>query len=389
MDIVLLERMNKAGLKFLASLTPSQTYIMIVEEAIKLAEAHTAALFLVKDGQLERVATYPATLVGGIEPRKKGFTYRAYKMGKVLVSDPASLKRVHPELKGKRLGGGIFIPLSYQGKSIGTLSLMLSKESEMLKKNFRVLEIFGSYASLAIHKAELFNEIQEALSNRDLFISLAAHELRTPTTTIYGYAQLLFDKTKDEDSVESRWISALHAESYRLSLLIKDLLEINRIKMGQLQYVLKECFLREVVERAIDNFKFNYPKREIIFEDHTGKKEDTVVGDFDKLLQVILNLLDNAAKFSPEETKITINLNFKSRYFTIQVKDRGKGISKKDLSKVFQGFYKGKDALNEGMGLGLFLCKSIIEAHRGTIHLHSRVGRGTLVEIRLPQAKYG
>ena len=198
---------------------------------------------------------------------------------------------------------------------------------------------------------------------------------------------MLYDRNKLKNNVESRWVESLHAESHRLTLLVRDLLEINHIRMGQLHYELKECSLREVIIRAVENFRVNYHKREVSFDDKLGENGSTVVGDFDKLLQVVSNLLDNAAKFSQGDTAIIVRLKFKSPNYILQVKDRGNGIPKKDLPKVFDGYYKGKDSMNEGMGLGLFLSKNIVEAHRGSIHLHSRVNKGTLVEIQLPRAK--
>jgi signal transduction histidine kinase len=383
---VALEKIYKASLKFLVPLTPEETYSIIVEEAVKLVGAEYGSVILDQEGELVRVYS-SSPLAYKTKNRKKGFTYRAFSERKVIMAQIEETSKAHPELKEVGIRWTMFIPLSYQSKSIGVLTVNSAKNEQLNKKELKILELFGSMASLAIRKTQLYSETMKALETRDLFISMAAHELRTPITTIYGYAQLLHNKTMDDRSVESRWIDELHTESYRLTLLVNDLLAINRIKAGQLQYVLKECSLKRIIERGVRNFKFNHPYRVVLINDELGKKSDLVVGDFDRLLQVLINLLDNAAKFSPSDSDITINLKFKSPYLILSVTDKGKGISKKELPRVFEGFYKGRDPSKEGMGLGLFLAKNIIDQHHGSISIHSRINKGTTVNIHLPWVK--
>lgn len=381
----ILEKINKVGLKFLTPLSLQQTYVIVVEEAVKLIGAESAALYLMENNRLVRAAYYPTTVNRLIQPRKKGFTYQAYKKKKTLVVYPKQFAKVYPKLKKGKFKSAIFIPISHHHQSIGTLSLLLTKDERFSDKELKAFDIFGSYASLAIHKNKLLEETEEALSIRDLFIAMAAHELRTPITTISGYSQLLHSKLSGADTPESRWVDELVWESSRLVKLVNELLAVNRIKTGQLQYILKECSLKEVIERAVSDFRFTHPDHKVVFYNQVNSSQALVIGDFEKLIQVLLNLLDNAAKFSPAKETITINLKFKPSYLVLQVKDYGKGIDKKDLPKVFEGFYKGRDPSREGMGLGLFLAKSIIEEHRGSIHIHSKVGKGTIVEVQLPK----
>lgn len=383
----ILEKINRAGLKFLSPLTLQQTYSVVVEEAVKLIGAHSAALYLMQDGKLIRVAFYPHDLDRIIKPRKKGFTYQAYVNKKTMVVSGAQFDDAHPGLKKRHFKSAIYIPISYHHQSIGTLSLLLRNEKRFSEKEIKSFDLFGSYVSLAIHKSQLFEEIKEALSTRDLFISMAAHELRTPLTTISGYTQLLHSKFSGSDSAEARWVEGLLWESSRLTQLVNELLEVNRIKNGQFQYVWQECSLKQIIERTVLNFRFNHPYYKITIHDHLSNGQDRVIGDCDKLIQVLTNLLDNAAKFSSSATEIIVNLRFKLPYIVLQVKDQGKGIDKADMPRIFEGFYKGRDPSKEGMGLGLFLAKNIIEEHRGSIHLHSKLNKGTTAEIHLPKAK--
>lgn len=383
----ILERIYHSTLKFLESLTAEETYTTVVQEAVKLIEAEYGSILLDQKGELVRVyASSPVAYQ--TKNRKKANTYRAFTERRIIVADILDLQKAHPELKKMGVASTIFIPLSYRNKSFGVLIVNSQKKITRSAIELKTLKLFGLMASLAIRKAQLHEETKINLENRDLFLSLAAHELRTPVTTIFGYAQLLYDKLQNKNNTEARWVNALHSESYRLTLLVQDLLEINRIRTGKMQYFFKECALREIIKRAIDNFKFNYPDREIFFDDRLGTNKGVVIGDFNKLLQVLTNLLDNAAKFSGAESKVVIILKASNQSFILQVQDQGMGIAKKDLSRVFEGFYQGSSSsAKEGMGLGLYLAKNIVEEHRGTIHLHSRLNRGTLVEIQLPKTK--
>ncbi len=198
----------------------------------------------------------------------------------------------------------------------------------------------------------------------------------------------LDNRKENLPEAESRWAEGMHTESYRLTLMMNDLLEINRIKSGRMQFDWKECSLRYLMTRTVNNFKFNYPDREIVLRERLQENEaDYVIGDHDKLLQVFTNILDNAAKFSKHDTKVIFDLCSKGGNFIISIKDSGTGISKKDLPRIFEGYYRGRDANREGMGLGLFLAKNIVDEHHGFIHIHSKVNKGTTVEVHLPKAK--
>lgn len=382
-----MEGIYRAGLKFLAPLKPEETYATIVQEAIKLVGAEYGDIYLEEQGELVRVYSsvptdYPT------KHRRHDTTYRAFKERKIIITDVSEVARAERVgLHKMSIQSTVFIPLSYRSQSIGVLTINTTKKIGDSNVELKVLRLFASVASLALKKTQLYNETRRALETRDLFISMAAHELRTPLTTISGYIQLLHTKFAGADTPESRWIEELLSESSRLTQLVNELLAVNRIKAGVLQYIWKECSLREIIHRAISDFRFNHPHYKINFQDQLDTTQDRVVGDFDKLLQVLINLVDNAAKFSQPGSEINLALKFRTPHLVLTVRDHGKGIPKKDLPRIFDGFYQGRDPSKDGMGLGLFLAKNIIEEHRGTIHVHSRVNKGTVVEVQLPRAR--
>lgn len=382
----ILEKIYKASLRFLNQLTPSETYAAIVEEAKKLVQAESGSMFLNTDNGFERVyATNP--LLYKVKPRKKGHIYSVYTSGKPMVTEIKDLEVIHPQLKKMGTKSVIFIPLSYKNHSIGVLTVQAYENKRFTNKELEILNLFGSMASLAVKKNQSYEETKKALETRDLFISMAAHELRTPLTAVNGYIQLLKNKLLNKEGNEGRWIEQLYAESVRLTHLVNELLEINRIKSEELQYFLRECSVIDIINRAKSNFQFSYPERQLIVEEKIGTKKDILIGDYDKILQAITNLLDNAVKYSADNTPIELILKIVGGYFVIQVCDQGIGIRKEEQEKIFEGFHRGSGHNKEGLGLGLFLVKDIVTRLHGFIQVKSVVNKGTTVEIRLPRLK--
>lgn len=384
----ILEAIYRSALKFLSPLNPDETYKTILNEAIKLVKADSGAIhlyiqkeFKVVYASLEQFYT--------IAPRRKGHTFQAFVTKKPVISGIDDIKRAHKELRNLQIKSAIFIPLSNKNKSIGVLALNSGKEEYFSSRELEILKLFGSLASLAIVKSQLYDEVNKALGARDLLISMTAHELRTPITTISGYIQLLQSRLSGVNVMESRWIKELRWESQRLALLVNELLEVERIKAGQFLYHFRECSLRAILSQVLKDFGFNHPDHKIIQIDKVEKNDDRIIGDFDKLLRVINNLLDNAAKFSLPEQVITITLKPQLRNIILSIKDKGIGIPGKDMPYIFEKFYRIGNHSREGMGLGLFLAKSIISQHDGIISIKSKENTGTTVSIKLPKAKYG
>lgn len=381
-----IEVFNKAALKFLEPLTPKETYKIIVNEAIKLVHGDEGSIALEDSGLLKIVyASLGDPTLRRL--RKKGFSYRVFNTRKALVVNEKALMRVHPELVKIGIKSSILIPLSYKKKTIGVLVIRSYTEKNFSNKELSLLKLFGSLASMAIRKMQLYTEMKKSVEVRDLFISTAAHELRTPLTTVNGYIQLLRSKISEKNFPYFHWFQQLSFEAVRLTLLVNELLEINRIKTGQFQFTWKECNINDIIERAASNFSFSYPKHTLIIKNTLEDSSHFVVADFDKLLQVLSNILNNAGKYSPTFTEIILSVHYRSPYYIIHIEDHGQGIEKEDLQDIFQEFHKGKGRKEDGMGLGLYLAKHIIQQHHGTIGIKSQVGIGTTVTMKLPKAK--
>lgn len=381
----IIEAIYKSSLKFLEQLTRNETLEIIVEEAVRLVNGNYGSILLSVNKELVRVYASKDTAYQ-THIRKNGNTYKCFETGKPVLATIKQMQAAHPELKKAGICSTIFIPLTNKKKSIGVLTVNSKLDQEFSDYDLRTLQLFGAMASLAIRKTQLYDEIKKALDMRDMFISMAAHELRTPLTTISGYVQLLVPKVKKEDGITKIWIDELAKEVSRLAQLVKELLEINRIKSGTLQYNYKEANITEIANRAIKTIEFGYPNKKVILDNKLGH-DYYVVGDYDKLLQALSNILENAAKYSQSGKDIKMALGKNNGHLRIVVKDKGIGIPQKELPRIFRGYVQGKNHTREGLGLGLFLTKNIIEKHLGSIKIKSVENKGTTVEVLLPKAK--
>lgn len=380
----ILQQISISALKFLVPLTTEETFKIIVSEAEKIIGADYGTIFLQEQGELRRVYA-DATFFNEVQQRPRGFTYDTFTSNQPKVVDVAIEKNFHPAIKKQGIKSIVHIPLSYKDKTIGVLTVHAKYHKKVSKADFHFYTLFGALASMAIRKMQLYDETREALKTRDLFISLASHELRTPLTSINGYIHLLSSKLKDNKGSEGKWISELTAESKRLTSLITELLEINRIKQGQLQYEFRECGLKDFLDIAIERYRFVNPEREVQYIQDPKIDNARVIGDANKLLQMTTALLSNADKFSRPDLPITLKVKLTAKHVVILVIDHGAGITDAHLAHIFEGFYKGENLDSQGLGVGLLLAKHIISSHHGIIAIKSKKKKGTTVQVKLPR----
>jgi K+-sensing histidine kinase KdpD len=386
-DANIFEILNHSTLKLLEAPSLEKLCKMIVDEGRKLLETDHGSIFLFEKNKLERVYT-SSPLLRKSKIKKRGHLEKAFLSGKLVLLQSPQTEKLSKEYKILGIKSVVLLPLSYKSSTIGMLVLHSLKEQYFSNGQLRILKLFASVACLAIIKSRLHEETKRALEIRDRFISLASHELRTPLTSINGYIQLLYGKLANRDTIESRWMEELYNESIRLTNLVKELLDINRIKQGQFAFTLSEVDMKEVVEKVIKQYRSYNPEREIIFEDKIFDNHYRVIGDFDKLREMVAALLSNAVKFSTPSAKIIITLIPTTRSIHMKMKDYGEGIPKDDLENIFDGFYKTQYTQEkEGMGVGLLLAQYVVNYHKGKISITSEKQDGTTVDVELPRLK--
>jgi two-component system sensor histidine kinase KdpD len=215
-------------------------------------------------------------------------------------------------------------------------------------------------------------------------LSSISHDLRTPLVSITGALTSLLDKnSKLDDTTQNELLKTAHEESDRLNRLVGNLLDMTRIEAGALRISRKPCELRDVVGVSLEQLREKIGSRDIRV--NIPKDFPEVCMDFSFMMKAFLNLIDNALKYSPQDTPIDIKAALIRDKVNIEIKDQGIGIPNSDLTHVFEKFYRAeKPQQITGTGLGLSICKGIIEAHGGRIAAQNNPDKGVTFIITLP-----
>jgi two-component system, OmpR family, phosphate regulon sensor histidine kinase PhoR len=222
------------------------------------------------------------------------------------------------------------------------------------------------------------------------FVSLVSHELRTPLTSIRMFIETLtLGRVKDLQQ-EQEVLKLLSGETERLSELIERVLDWARIESGRREYLLEPRPVKEVLEAAVSAFKAQRLGNDVDLRTELSSALPSIRVDQEALAGAILNLLQNAFKYSSAGKPIFLRARSERRGVAIDVEDQGEGIAPREQRKVFDRFYRVDNLLSrktEGSGLGLAIAKRIVEAHGGRITVRSEVGKGSCFTLHLPEAK--
>lgn len=229
------------------------------------------------------------------------------------------------------------------------------------------------------------HDIKESEQQKDFFISMASHELKTPITSIKGYVQILMSMYKDNgDDFLKRSLQIVDKQIVTLTTLIGDLLDVSKIKSGSLQLSKEHFYMNDLIQEIVDEVLLIQPNAIVHFSSHTVAK---VCADKGRIGQVLINLLTNAIKYSPNSNEVYVEDKITADGITVTVTDAGIGISKPDQKRIFQRFYRvaGKDEKTfPGFGIGLFIAAEIVHRHNGKIGVDSEPGKGSVFYFSLP-----
>jgi signal transduction histidine kinase len=301
----------------------------------------------------------------------------------------------------------VTVPLRSQGRRIGFLRLLSTAvggfgpaESQMVES---VAAVLGAPIQLlAGHDAELGlrrelaeaveaerrarSEAEAALAARDQFLSIASHELKTPLTPIKASAQLALRAIQQPEvdrARAARQLRMIDGQVDRLRVLVDDLLDTARIQTGRLELRADLVDLVDLVARVVSSWDEAHRAR-LTFE-----ATQALIGSWDpfRIEQVVTNLVDNALKYSPAPRPVDLHLAAEGPWAVLRVVDRGIGVPEDMRNRIFEPFSRGAAAATRnhgGLGLGLFISRTIVERHGGTLELESHVGRGSTFIVRLP-----
>lgn len=284
-----------------------------------------------------------------------------------------------------------YLPLKTSAGVVGVLGVKpLDPASHLTPEQHRLLDACASVAALAIERARLVEmarstQLLEATEKLQMaLLNSVSHDLRTPLVTITGALSSLADRTAPlDDPTRTSLIETAWEEAERLNRLVGNLLDMTRLEAGALRIRSEPCDIQDVVGSVLERLKSRLAGRQVNVNIAPDLPWATM--DFVLMEQVLVNLVENAVKYSPPDAAIDIGARLNGAQLEVEVADRGVGIPVADLARVFDKFYRIQNPDSVvGTGLGLAICKGIVEAHGGSIRADNRPGGGTLLTVSLP-----
>jgi PAS domain S-box-containing protein len=266
---------------------------------------------------------------------------------------------------------------SHTGVVIGGLFFGHPQPAMFREEHEHLVAAIATQAAIALDNAKLYEEVHALNTKKDEFIAFASHELKTPLTTISGYMQL----AKLKPQVPGEIVEKVIKQVTRLNSIITDLLDLSRIQAGKLDLHFTKISLQNLVKESIDSVTPG--NHEILVE--LPDEQIVINVDVQKIMQVLVNIISNAIKYSTPPAKINVSGIRLGDQVKISIQDQGIGMSGHHLDKIFSQFYRiAKSSNTPGMGLGLFISKEIIEMHFGKIWADSEEGKGSVFHVQLP-----
>jgi signal transduction histidine kinase len=286
------------------------------------------------------------------------------------------------------------VPLLREEQIIGSLSFNRKAAGEFPPEVVEVLKTFATQSALAIQNARLFREIADksaqleaASRHKSEFLANMSHELRTPLNAIIGFSEVLAEGMFGEiNEKQTEYLQDILESGRHLLSLINDILDLSKIEAGRMELELSDFHLPSALENALILVRERASRRGIKLGSTIDERLAMIAGDERKVKQVLLNLLSNALKFTPEGGRIDVGARLHDHVAEVSVADSGIGIAPADQDAVFEEFRQvgAADKKAEGTGLGLALSRKFIELHGGRIWVKSQVGQGSTFTFTLP-----
>ena len=403
----------------LASQLDLDALVQMVGELMKeLFQANIVFLaFLDKETNM---VNFPYVYGDDIAPIKfgQGLTSSIIKSGEpALINQDvnARYEELGIERTGKEAASFLGVPIITGKDIIGVISVQSTEQVNRFDEDdMRLLSTIASNVGVAIHNAKLFEDTikaqaqaeearknaEEANEAKSAFLSTVSHELRTPLTSVIGFAKIIRKRLTDkifphingDEKMEkikdqiAQNLNVVISEGQRLTTLINDVLDLAKIEAGKMEWHIENVDMGTVIDQALAATAAVFDEKKLKLKKKINNNLPTIKGDRDKLIQVLINLLSNAAKFT-DKGEVICSAVLQNDDFIVSISDTGMGISPEDQPKVFDKFKQVGDTLTDkpkGTGLGLPISKEIIEYHGGKIWVESEIGKGSTFSFNLP-----
>jgi signal transduction histidine kinase len=289
-----------------------------------------------------------------------------------------------------RAGNALIVPLQSTETVIGALTV-LDHEGGFSTEDQDVLKMLASQASIAIANSQLYERTKELDRLKSEFVAVVSHEVRTPLTSIKGSLELLGDdRFHTLPDPQKELLGICQANTERLITLINDILDFSKLEASKLTMTMEKVDLGRVLAEAVENIRSLAAMRQVEIDLRIDSSAGSVEADPMRIGQVVTNLVGNAIKFSPDKGHVEIFASGDESLVTVSVKDYGRGIAPRDLSRLFQRFAQLDSSTTRkagGTGLGLVISKGIVEQHGGKIWVESALDQGSTFSFSLPRSR--
>lgn len=315
----------------------------------------------------------------------------------VIISDILKNERLTPEVRdlldNERIETLVIFPLVTRGKWLGSLLVLFSRPVRFEPVELRHIKVLVDQATTTLNNLQLLEieaesrlEAERANEIKTKFLAMISHELRTPLTSIIGFTTTLLAKDVSWDSAEKvDFIQIIQQEANRLQELIDHLLDLSRLEAGRMAITLSPHSLDDIIQDALPQLHTLTAGRVLTIQVPDDLPQIQV--DAKRIAQVLVNLVRNAATYSPEGTEIQISVGMRRGVVQVNVSDQGPGIQPSEHKKVFKAFRRGantQEGVTQGAGLGLAICKGLIEGHQGHIWIKKKTTPGATISFTLP-----
>ena len=376
----------------------------VVANARSLCRADTALIYLLDGAQYRlaraagmpeefsrHISQHPITLDEGSLIGRVGLTHRALQIEDVL-EDPSYGRGDAQRTAGYRTVMGA--PMLLDDDVVGVLSMWRTEVNPFDDRSTTLLTAFAAHAAAAIRNAHLVRvleqrtaELEVASRHKSEFLASMSHELRTPLNAVIGFSEVLLERMFGElNERQEEYLRDILDSGRHLLELLNDILDLSKVEAGAMELDRSEVDLARLIDDAVLMVRERAARGAVGLSAVGGVDVGVIHADPLRLKQVLLNLLTNAVKFTPPGGSVTVTAERSASAVVVSVSDTGTGIAREDHERIFESFQQGSRSpqRTEGTGLGLTLCRRIVELHGGEISMSSEVGRGSTFTVRLP-----
>ena len=352
----------------------AERQLLIAETAIRTSVSAIASADL--NGKLTYVN--PAFL------RIWGYDHPDEILGRSLASLCKEEQKVQRLIQALLTGTGTEAAEVVAKKKDGTEFIIGLRASLIVDAEEQPVGITSSLADITERKR--VEEAQRELDRmKSEFISNISHELRTPLHSIEGFTQLMLEGEATDRETRKKFLTIIDKQSARLGKLIDNLLDVSRLESGRFSIQKQRLSIKKTTYEAIEGLRSLASEKGTAINEDIPAELPEVEGDEERLTQVMVNLISNAIKFSPDGTGVTVKAEANDAELLVHVTDHGIGIPEQAMPHLFQRFFRAKDSASiGGTGLGLYISKEIVEAHDGRMWAESKVGEGSTFSFSLP-----